>query len=74
MYPGFISHWRRERCGDRRAAMGYGGGGRSREWEYRMAGEDDPEHDEDARQDQGGLQVALRQSLAHSQGTTIQKP
>jgi Spy/CpxP family protein refolding chaperone len=42
MYPGFISHWRRERCGDRRAAMGYGGGGRSREWEYRMAGEDDP--------------------------------
>ena len=42
MYPGFISHWRRERCGDRRAAMGYGGGGRSREWEYRMTGEDDP--------------------------------
>ena len=42
MYPGFISHWRRERCGDRRAAMGYGAGGRSREWEYRTAGEDDP--------------------------------
>ena len=48
MYPGFISHWRRERCSDRRAAMSYGsagyGGrhGRAREWEYGASGEDDP--------------------------------
>ena len=48
MYPGFISHWRRERCADRRAAMSYGsaghGGrpGRAREWEYGASGEDDP--------------------------------
>jgi Spy/CpxP family protein refolding chaperone len=43
MYPGFISHWRRERCGDRRAAMSSGAGhGRSRSWEYGAAGEDDP--------------------------------
>ena len=48
MYPGFISHWRRERCSDRRATMSYGsagyGGrhGRAREWEYGASGEDDP--------------------------------
>ena len=45
MYPGFISHWRRERCAGRRAAMSYGSaghGGRAREWEYGAAGEEDP--------------------------------
>ena len=48
MYPGFISHWRRERCSDRRASMSYGsagyGGrhGRAREWEYGASAEDDP--------------------------------
>ena len=43
MYPGFIPHWKRERCGDRRsAAYGSAGHGRSREWEFRAAGEDDP--------------------------------
>jgi Spy/CpxP family protein refolding chaperone len=45
MYPGFISHWRRERCGERRAAMSYGSpghAGRARAWEYGATGEEDP--------------------------------
>jgi Spy/CpxP family protein refolding chaperone len=45
MYPGFISHWRRERCGERRAAAAYGSaghGGRARDWVYSAAGEEDP--------------------------------
>ena len=36
MYPGFISHWKRQRCGESRVGMG----GR---WEYRAArGEEEP--------------------------------
>jgi Spy/CpxP family protein refolding chaperone len=41
MHPGFIPHWRRQRCGESRVGAGYEGGGR-REWQYEMAGEDDP--------------------------------
>ncbi|HEY6066378.1 MAG TPA: Spy/CpxP family protein refolding chaperone [Thermoanaerobaculia bacterium] len=45
MYPGFIPHWRRQRCGESRVGEGYGGGegrGWRRAWAYEMAGEDDP--------------------------------
>ena len=45
MHPGFISYWKRERCGESRPAMGCGPSGRharDREWEYRVGGEDDP--------------------------------
>jgi Spy/CpxP family protein refolding chaperone len=45
MYPGFISHWKRDRCGESRVAMGCGPSGhraRYRDWEYRAGGEDDP--------------------------------
>jgi len=41
MHPGFIPHWRRQRCGESRVGAGYEGGGR-RAWQYEMAGEDDP--------------------------------
>jgi len=45
MYPGFISHWKARRCGERHAGAGFGAhaGARGYErWEYAMAGEDDP--------------------------------
>jgi len=47
MHPGFIPHWKRQRCGESRAGAGYGQGyrageGRAPAWEYEMAGEDDP--------------------------------
>jgi Spy/CpxP family protein refolding chaperone len=45
MHPGFIPHWRRQRCGESRVGAGYGGGesrGWRRAWEYEAAGEDDP--------------------------------
>ena len=47
MHPGFIPHWKRQRCGESRAGTGYGygsgeGRGWRRAWEYEMAGEDDP--------------------------------
>jgi Spy/CpxP family protein refolding chaperone len=42
MYPGFISRWKSERCGEARAGLGHAGG---REWrrarEYSMAGEEE---------------------------------
>ena len=39
MYPGFISHWKRQRCGESRAEMDYG----RRAWGYRAArGEEEP--------------------------------
>jgi Spy/CpxP family protein refolding chaperone len=45
MHPGFIPHWRRQRCGESRVGAGYGSGER-REWrhafEYEMAGEEEP--------------------------------
>ncbi len=43
MYPGFISHWRRERCGESRVGMGCGPSdyrGRHRDRESRVAPED----------------------------------
>jgi Spy/CpxP family protein refolding chaperone len=45
MYPGFISWWNREHCGERRVAMGFGPDRPhrwNRGWEYSAAGEDDP--------------------------------
>ena len=45
MHPGFIPHWKRQRCGESRVGAGYGASGwreRRRAWEYEMAGEDDP--------------------------------
>jgi Spy/CpxP family protein refolding chaperone len=55
MHPGFIPHWKRQRCGESRVGADYGsergsergpGRGERREWrrawEYEMAGEDDP--------------------------------
>jgi Spy/CpxP family protein refolding chaperone len=49
MHPGFIPHWKRQRCGESRAGAGYGYGSgegrgwrRAPTWEYEMAGEDDP--------------------------------
>ena len=45
MHPGFIPHWKRQRCGESRASAGYASGegrGWRRAWEYEMAGEDDP--------------------------------
>ena len=47
MHPGFIPHWKRQRCGESRVGAGYGygsgeGRGWRRVWEYEMAGEDDP--------------------------------
>lgn len=47
MHPGFIPHWKRQRCGESRVGADYGAGrGERREWrrawEYEMAGEDDP--------------------------------
>ncbi len=43
MYPGFISHWRRERRGESRVGMGCGPSayrGRHHDWEFRAAPED----------------------------------
>ena len=40
MYPGFIPHWRRQRCGESRVGAGWSPGER-RAWEYEMAGEED---------------------------------
>jgi Spy/CpxP family protein refolding chaperone len=47
MHPGFIPHWKRQRCGESRVGAGYGyGSGEGRGWrrafEYEVAGEDDP--------------------------------
>ena len=45
MHPGFIPHWKRQRCGESRVGAGYGPGegrGWRRAWEYEMAGEEDP--------------------------------
>jgi Spy/CpxP family protein refolding chaperone len=47
MHPGFIPHWKRQRCGESRVGAGYGPGEgrgwrRGPAWEYEMAGEDDP--------------------------------
>lgn len=45
MHPGFIPHWKRQRCGESRVGAGYGPDERRawrRAWEYEMAGEDDP--------------------------------
>ena len=45
MHPGFIPHWKRQRCGESRLGADYGSGERRswrREWEYEMAGEEDP--------------------------------
>ncbi len=46
MYPGFISRWKRERCGESRVGTGWGacGPGWRRAREYRMAPEDEPAH------------------------------
>ena len=44
MYPGFISHWKARRCGERHVGAGYGAFAGSRgfeRWEYAMAGEED---------------------------------
>lgn len=44
MYPGFIPHWKRRRCGESRAEAGYGRGehrARYSDWEYRVAGDDE---------------------------------
>ena len=44
MYPGFISHWKRQRCGESRAEAGSRPGERRewrRAWEYGMAGEEE---------------------------------
>ena len=44
MYPGFIPHWKRERCGESRAGAGSEPGERRgwrRAWEYGMAGEEE---------------------------------
>jgi Spy/CpxP family protein refolding chaperone len=43
MYPGFISHWKRERCRESRAEMGCGPSGhraRPSDWEYQVAPEE----------------------------------
>jgi Spy/CpxP family protein refolding chaperone len=43
MYPGFISHWRRQRCGESRVGMGCGPSAhraRHGDWEFRAAPED----------------------------------
>lgn len=45
MHPGFIPHWKRQRCGESRVGAGYGAGegrGWRRAREYEMAGEEDP--------------------------------
>jgi Spy/CpxP family protein refolding chaperone len=45
MHPGFIPHWKRQRCGESRVGADWGSGGRRgwrRAWQYEMAGEDDP--------------------------------
>lgn len=47
MYPGFISHWKAARCGERRAGAGFGAHGRGawqERMEYAMSGEDDASH------------------------------
>src|SRR5437868_6431975 len=44
MYPGFIPHWKRQRCGESRAGTGWEPGERRewrRAWAYGMAGEEE---------------------------------
>ncbi len=61
MYPGFIPHWIRQRCGESRVAMGCGSPGRRdrhTDWAYGFAGAE-----EQGPQDFGGGAFGVRRPL-----------